>query len=435
MINYIGDIFPMLRFIATCSTVLVFLFPVSHRKYIVIRYLAVILLYLVLGLIASYFQTDIIMGRILVYSCTLCAVIFCADINWKEVLYHGIWAVIVSDLFMTTYALINMSLDPRLSLPGWVEIALILAYIAGYNVIIGLTVAKSLLLNHSYHIGPRQFFSSLLLVVIFEVLNYFLLDTLLVNNNLIFAAFTVIGQLYCAMVLYLQNALFSKSEVQQDLDRLYYLWVHQKNQYQISKENINLINQKCHDLRHQLAAIRTSRRSTDFETYQKEIENSINIYDSIVRTGNEALDTILTEKSLYCTARSIDIHCVADGEALSFIGPVDIYSIFGNAVDNAIRSVETLSDKNNRLIDVIVYSRNSMLIINISNPLYSALEFDGEFPKSTKPDTGYHGFGLKSIRYTAEKYDGFVTIDTNDNLFSLFVIIPIPDSGPQKETA
>ncbi len=68
----------------------------------------------------------------------------------------------------------------------------------------------------------------------------------------------------------------------------------------------------------------------------KELEQSIRIYDSIVKTGNEILDTLLSEKSLICEARDITIHCVIDGKKLFFMDSIDIYALFGNAIDNAI---------------------------------------------------------------------------------------------------
>lgn len=51
---------------------------------------------------------------------------------------------------------------------------------------------------------------------------------------------------------------------------------------------------KCHDLKHQLRAIRNSDHE-DKEKYLEEIEDSIGIYEAIVKTGNEVLDTILKE--------------------------------------------------------------------------------------------------------------------------------------------
>ena len=69
-----------------------------------------------------------------------------------------------------------------------------------------------------------------------------------------------------------------------------------KGQYQLSKETIELINHKCHDLKHQVQAIRAVKDEKERETYLEKIEKSVQIYSAIVRTGNEILDTILTEK-------------------------------------------------------------------------------------------------------------------------------------------
>ena len=99
--------------------------------------------------------------------------------------------------------------------------------------------------------------------------------------------------------------------------------------------------------------------------------------------------------------------------------------MFGNAIDNAIESVKQLENQEMRMIDVLVYVRKQFLIINIMNPLGRRLEFDGDLPVSTKARNGYHGFGLKSIRYTVEKYNGFMKIDTEENIFSLKILIPI----------
>ena len=75
---------------------------------------------------------------------------------------------------------------------------------------------------------------------------------------------------------------------------------------------------------------------TEREKNLKELEQSIRIYDSIVKTGNEILDTLLSEKSLICEARDITMHCVIDGKKLFFMDSIDIYALFGNAIDNAI---------------------------------------------------------------------------------------------------
>ena len=424
MSSPILGIMPLFDFAALGGTALVFLFPVTHRKSIFLRYVTIGLIYLLGGALSAYFRFGNPADWLLEYMITFLAVHFCAEITRKEVIYHTIWIVIVTKLFMTIYRFILL-FDGPLGLPFWLQTIFITLYISAYIFILGISVARSLLLNHSFHIGPRQFSSALLLMIIYEVLGYFLESTLLPERNIPLSLLIIMSQIYSVTVLFLQNALFSKSAIQQELDKLNYLWHHQKNQYDLSKENISLINRKCHDLRHQVSAIRRMGGAKDRDSFLKEIEESINIYDSLVRTNNEALDTILTEKSLYCQSHDIHINCVADGEKMNFIAPVDIYTIFGNAMDNAIESVMKNEKRESRFIDVMIFTKNSMLIINIINPFDQSLEFDEELPISTKPANGYHGFGLKSIRHTVGNYNGFVTVDTRDRSFTLSVVIPL----------
>ena len=120
------------------------------------------------------------------------------------------------------------------------------------------------------------------------------------------------------------------------------LWRQQKEHYRIAKENIDIINRKCHDLKHQIAALRDMCTKEEREKYIEEIQDSIQIYEAMVKTGNDVLDTILTEKSLACKENNIVVSCVADGKGLEFLHPIDLYTIFGNAMDNAIECVKNL---------------------------------------------------------------------------------------------
>ena len=79
----------------------------------------------------------------------------------------------------------------------------------------------------------------------------------------------------------------------------------QEEQYEITRDNIDMINQKCHDLKHQVRALRGLADDESKERYLKELEQSVEIYGAIVKTGNDVLDTILTEKSLSCQAKGI----------------------------------------------------------------------------------------------------------------------------------
>ena len=51
---------------------------------------------------------------------------------------------------------------------------------------------------------------------------------------------------------------------------------------------------------------------------------------------------------------------------------------------------------------------------------------------TTKRDKEFHGYGLKSIRYTVNKYDGAVSIDTKENWFDLKILIPASENAQKQ---
>lgn len=225
--------------------------------------------------------------------------------------------------------------------------------------------------------------------------------------------------LSCLLIYYFQFGSLSQKQLQEEVVFLNELRAQQQKQYQLSKETIDSINFKCHDLKHQIRKI-TSSADINRET-AKEIEDVISIYDSAVKTGNEALDVILTEKSLQCNEENIRITCIADGTALSFMKDADIYTLFGNAIDNAIEAVEKLDDKEKRIIGLKVKSDENYIVIHIYNYYNGELQFSEGHPSTSKNDRENHGFGVRSMEKIAEKYSGNLNILAEDNVFHLSI--------------
>ena len=120
--------------------------------------------------------------------------------------------------------------------------------------IVNLTIARMMPVNGTYGIGPRQLSSALGLLAVFEILSYAVLS----GDEAFWTAKlwipVLLAQFYCVTMLYLQTELFKKSAMEKELEVLNLLWQKQKAQYQLARENIDLINRKCHDLKHQIAA-------------------------------------------------------------------------------------------------------------------------------------------------------------------------------------
>ena len=230
----------------------------------------------------------------------------------------------------------------------------------------------------------------------------------------------------CLFILNGEVSYIKRFRLEQEVSLHQMLLLQQKEQYQMTKETIELIDRKCHDLKHQMAALRSIVPEEARERYLAQVESSIQIYDSTLETGNEVLNTVLTEKSLYCEAHQITMTCVADGRPLAFMDSMDVYAIFGNALDNAIESVIHLPDPEKRVIAVSVWMRSGLLLFQFENYFEGDLDLRDGLPATTKEQNGYHGFGLKSIRATAEKYNGQMSVHMERKLFILRVSIPLP---------
>lgn len=275
------------------------------------------------------------------------------------------------------------------------------------------------------HVGPRQSTSAILLYIIFVALMMGFYEDGVFNPRGVNGVVLAMAQFYCVTVLYLQANLFRKSALRHELDTMKLLWNQQKAQYEKSKESIAIINQKCHDLKHQLAALRHMPPTPEQERYLREVQESVDIYDSMVKTGNDTLDTVLTEKSLTCRANGITISCVADGARLNFMNPVDIYTVMGNALDNAVEAVQKVENPELRVIDVVLYARGNLLVLTVTNPLSGVPEFEDGIPKTTKEQNGYHGFGMPGMRNTVRRYGGELTASVDNGCFVLKILLPI----------
>lgn len=335
--------------------------------------------------------------------------------------YCGVWGTMTFLLVLeTSYVLCSPLLG---DLGNWL---LKILFSVAVNVAIGLTLARWMPEKGQYQIGPRQMVSAWVFCIMSE--NLFIYAK--VDPGA--ALFNIVLQFYCITLLYLQSALFKKSSMRKELETIQLLWHQQKGQYQLSKETIELINHKCYDLKHQVQAIRAVKDEKERETYLEKIEKSVQIYSAIVRTGNEILDTILTEKSLICENSGIHINCVADGSLLAFMNPVDLYTLFGNALDNAIEAVRKLESKEKRVIDIMLYERQSFLMLQIVNPMCGEVKFEDGLPLTTKAKNGYHGYGMKSMLHTIQKYEGHLTTEVKNGCFYFNVMLPLERDSNKK---
>lgn len=226
--------------------------------------------------------------------------------------------------------------------------------------------------------------------------------------------------LLCAAMLFMLHKVYEVCRLTYEKKILCAINAKQREQFEISKSNIEYINIKCHDLRKQLDLLRGGN-VTDKKI--EELRRNISIYDCSVHTGNKTLDVILSEKGLYCEREGIKFTCMADGAKLDFLDTMDLCAIFGNLLDNAIEAVMKISDPSRRLISVKVDAVGNMVHICVYNNFEHELVGGSDGYRTTKPDKLDHGFGLLSVRNTVETNGGQMKITACDGVFCVDILL------------
>lgn len=276
------------------------------------------------------------------------------------------------------------------------------------------------------HIFSVIFFLAMLVVLFFTS---FLGQDIFMNGRRDYNKVNYRGTTYdffsCVLVLVVQYSIFRISTLNREKEIVKQLLYERQKQYKLSKENIDIINQKCHDLKHQIQALKEAK-SEELEQYITEVEDSIMIYDTVVKTENEVLNTILSEKSLYCEKHQIRLSCIVDSNQLDFMSTLDIYVLLGNAIDNAIECVSRHKDKEKRVISLTISANGSFLCIQTNNYYEGKISIVDGLPVTTKKNQSYHGFGMKSMKHLVEKYGGTLYTNMENEIFMLQIVIPIP---------
>lgn len=345
-------------------------------------------------------------------------------VSFWEALYHGMAAYAAQHTAFNLNGLITYNLL-RVSTPEAVALVSLLCYAAVYLAIYLLFVRK---IRRDGLFGVDNRFLSCFVVIMLLaviVLNFARMSSSDQDGMLwnLCASYAI---LCCVFALFIQSGMYQQSQLSRRLDISQHLLHSQEQQYRVSEATIQSINLKCHDLKHQVVALRRSMTGPGVEQALGELESTVQVYDSAVKTGNEALDVTLTEKSLFCEKNQIQLTCMVDASGLTGISDSDLYSLFGNLLDNAIESVLELSEPELRTIGLTVKNTGGMTLIHTENYFDHPIRMENGLPLTTKADKQYHGFGMQSIRLLAERYGGTLSIQTDGNIFNVNILLPVP---------
>ena len=353
----------------------------------------------------------------------------CNDFSLREAGFYFVKAFIngefAASLCWQIYYYLRYVRGMQGELLKWVELILVYAVIFTMLALMELNLKKDL---EELHITRRE-----LLVVIIIAASVFAMSNLsyLDQNGLFSGTFVMdifiirtLVDLSGIAVLYAYHVQVKEIQIRFEKETLHNIMEMQYKNYQLSKENIDMVNRKYHDLKHQINLLKTQAYVGKSTSYLEKMEREIRVYETQNKTGNQILDAVLTNKAMICQNKEIELKFIVDGGALSFMEDMDVSALFGNMLDNAIESAEKQQEKQKRLIWLYVTKEKQFVRIRTENYCDEKIQFKNGMPVTTKKDRRLHGYGMKSIKSTVEKYHGSVVAAQENNWFELKILLP-----------
>ena len=337
----------------------------------------------------------------------------CVEIDLRGALYCAVWSLLTAQTAYEGWRLLELVQELRGHPLDMTSHAVLLVQLltgaAFYLAVCGL-LARRLPYKGTYNIGPRQLASSFLIGILFMLQAAVLSNARTGYWPLSLIATMLIGQLYFLTLLYFQTELFKKSALEKEMNALNLLYERQRQQYQVARQNVQIINKRCHELKVQIAALR--KLAPDAALAQKidEAETAARLYDASRNTGSEVLDVVLTEKSLLCESRRIQLNAVADGSCLKRFEAGDLYALFANALDHAIEGAVQVTQPERRVIDLLVCMRQNFVVIHVISP--------------ARDEAGNRTarYELKVLKQIVQKYKGTLTTETENGFFAVKIL-------------
>ena len=427
-------------------SIIVFYFFNRKRKFIG-RLLIALIFLLAVGFGLSFFYYyfgDLLWGRVVVYftlfACFVPATKFVVNEEYVPVIFYlGVsYAIqnIVYKLWLIFFVfVVNNNWDL-----AWGDHYNLIYHVIYYSFLAVFLVITGLVFHFFFHksLSDRTFSKKILFVTIFCLLTTIVLcsfeDIAFFNmrsgrehhfdsNTLILLrqSGNLLSILSCSLVLFLSSKAINENHLANEVEYLEHTIRQSKQQYEISKDTIEKINIKCHDIKYQIRSLANTSNIDQNEL--KKLEDSVEIYDSKLDTGNQMLNVLLWEKTSFCQQNNINFGCMVDGTIFDFMDSGDLYCLFGNIIDNALEAVKKVKDEKKRVVNISAKKRGNMVFIDQDNYYYRKIDFENDLPKTTKEDKDFHGFGLRSIKIIARKYGGEMSISTSNNIFHLSVIL------------
>lgn len=422
---------------------MLFLYPFERRKQFVLRYALVVLLCCVYRIIYENIHEMILGGmqilagealgtsldNLFLYTSILAVTIlgmrFCFKGRTDMILYACTAGYAVQHFAYKFFDIIRIILPLRTWIPDFTVRWLVfesLCHIGIYIVAYYIFARTAQKYNYKNNGDALLNILSVTIVAIGTGINRFAID-FSVRTDMQVISDSLYAMTCCAFALIIQFSLFERNLNRAELELSKSMLKEQGRQYNQWKANLETLNIKYHDLRHELNVLKDSVSEVGAASSIGRVEQLIDESFSVMHTGNEMLDVLLSSKKSICERNKIIFTCTVDSNALSQMNSVELASIFCNALDNAIDSVSKIAQEEKRVISLGIKQLGGFVDIHLQNYFDGEITFQDGLPVSMSEEDG-HGFGMKSMKRTAEMLGGAMSVHVEEDLFHLQFVIP-----------
>ena len=291
--------------------------------------------------------------------------------------------------------------------------------------IIAALLLHFLLRNFWYQLRKNDF----IVVLLFEFVTFLFINNSIVHflmgeyNETLDLIIMLLSTAFMLLFLYLKNNYYLQEQEQKDKIQIAQLQ-QQFAYYQEKLKDEEKVRSVYHDMKNHLLVLQRQINSPETAEVIDKLQSQVAMYEDYEHTGNDILDIILKEKSEKAREKHIALSVTADLSDVDFIEPLDISTIFGNGLDNAIEASEKLPEEQRGILVKAGKIQNFFSILIENN----CLQDSGNTKcRTTKSDDFLHGFGISNMRKAAEKYGGQLTTKCENGRFILKILLPIPE--------
>lgn len=228
------------------------------------------------------------------------------------------------------------------------------------------------------------------------------------------------------------SSLEKRFQLRNKLENLYNQ--EKANLITISQQNqhIGELQSLAHDFKNQVDGIKKLIQSGEAkqvdettERYVDDLLASINSRHKYSSIPTPPLRVIISQAQISCLENDISLQTNIEYGDFDFLPFTDIYSLFDNAIENAIQACKGIEYRENRWIHVLISRKRRLTYIEISNSKSNEIiEKNGRF-SSTKPSPHRHGIGIQNIKRVVKKNGGQICIDHTPTSFTVSITLPI----------